>query len=186
MDFHFLPYELNPDMDEKGELIESYFTRRMGWNEPQLLDYQKSLVETAKNANVTIDFSKRKYYYNTRKAHLLMHLAESVNKQEELNNIFIKAYFKEGLDIHSTSQLGGIGEAIGLDKRNIETALASTKYNKELDKKIERYQVFKIKRIPSFIINNSVFISGPNSVDVYESELSKLIGTTDIERKEVL
>lgn len=184
VDFHFLPYELNPDMDEKGELIESYFTRRMGWNEPQLLDYQKSLVQTAENANVCIDFSKRKYYYNTRKAHLLMHLAERINKQEALNELFIKAYFTEGLDINNISHLLDIAEEIGLDKRNVQTAFTSTQLYQELDKKTERYKAFDISSIPAFIINNTTLFPGANSVAFFENALSKLIDKFDLEQKQ--
>ena len=180
VDFHFLPYELNPAMDEKGELIERYFARQMGWNESQLLDYQKSLVETAKKSNVIIDFSKRKYYYNTRKAHLLMHLAESVNKQEALNELFIQSYFTMGVDISNTSQLLNIAEKVGLDKTDVETAFTSPQLHQKLDEKIERYRAFKIKSIPAFIINNTTLIPGANSVDVFENALSKIIDEPDM------
>jgi predicted DsbA family dithiol-disulfide isomerase len=184
VDFHFLPYELNPDMDEKGELIESYFTRQMGWNNSQLLDYQKSLVQTAENANVSIDFSKRKYYYNTRKAHLLMHLAERINKQEVLNELFIKAYFSEGLDINNISHLLGMAEKIGLDKIYVQTALSSNHSYQELDKKTERYKAFDVSSIPTFLINNTALLAGANSVAFFENALSTLIDKFDMEQKQ--
>lgn len=177
VDFSFLPFELNPDMGEEGELVSSYFARRMGWQEAQLMDYQKSLVATAKNANVTIDFSKRKHYFNTRKAHLLMHLAERNNKQEELNEVFINAYFSEGLDIGNTPQLCDLGEKVGLEKINIEAALSSDQLAQELDEKMERYEAYRLTSVPAFIVNNSVLISGANSVSSFEASLSKLIDT---------
>ena len=184
VDFHFLPYELNPDMDDKGELIENYFARQMGWNESQLLDYQKSLVKTARDSDVIIDFSKRKYYYNTKRAHLLMHLAESNNKQEALNELLIKAYFKEGLDINNISYLLEIAEEIGLDKINTQKVLTSTRSYQELSKKTERYKLFNVSSIPTFIINNSILISGANSIDFFENELTKLIDKFDMEEKQ--
>lgn len=39
-DFHFLPYELNPDMSEKGESIDRFFERRHQWDQSKLLNYQ--------------------------------------------------------------------------------------------------------------------------------------------------
>ncbi|PHZ86499.1 DsbA family oxidoreductase [Paremcibacter congregatus] len=183
VNFHFLPYELNPDMDEKGELIEAYFTHHMRWTEAQLFNYQKSLVKTAEEANVSIDFSKRKYYYNTRKAHLLMHLAEKTNQQEALNRLFIKAYFSEGRDVSNTSHLLQMAEAIGLNKTNVETAFTSPQLNQELDKKTERYSAFEISSVPAFIINNNVLISGSNSVPFFEKALFKLINEPNIEPK---
>lgn len=184
VDFHFLPYELNPDMDDKGELIENYFARQKGWNESQLLDYQKSLIKTARDSDVIIDFSKRKYYYNTKRAHLLMHLAESNNKQEALNELLIKAYFKEGLDINNISHLLDIAEEVGLDKINTQKILTSTRSYQELSKKTERYKLFNVSSIPAFIINNSILISGANSIDFFENELTKLIDKFDMEEKQ--
>ena len=58
VDFRFLPFELNPNMDSEGELIAHYFSRQMGWGNEKLIDYQTSLVATAKKADVSIDFSK--------------------------------------------------------------------------------------------------------------------------------
>lgn len=83
VDFHFLPFELNPKMPCEGEEIASYFKRIQGWNSATLLDYQTTLVKTAKNAGVNIDFSKRTHYYNTKNAHKLIHLAEQFNKQTQ-------------------------------------------------------------------------------------------------------
>lgn len=65
VDFHFLPFELNPQMPTEGEMIANYFKRQFLWSEAKLLGYQESLVKTASSAGVTIDFSKRLKYYNT-------------------------------------------------------------------------------------------------------------------------
>ena len=174
VEFNFLPFQLNPNMDENGEPITNYFSRQFGWNERKLLDYQHSLVKTAANAGVSINFSKRTHYYNTHNAHLLMHWAERFNKQTILNEHLIKAYFSEGLDISNLSILLNIAEEVGLDRKQTNTALTSTQFNQELDKKVQRYKAFNISSIPAFIINNSVLISGANSVGYFEQALSKL------------
>jgi len=175
VDFHFLPYELNPAMPESGETIASYFKRQMGWDDRKLLDYQKSLLETASAAGVTIDFSKRVKYFNTKKAHLLMHFAEGFNKQTELNERLIKAYFEEGLDISNIDVLSDLAVQIGLDKKSTKDALLQPHLAEELDRKIERRKAFEIQSIPAFILDEKTLISGSQSVEFFERMFSDYI-----------
>ena len=176
VDFKFLPSELNPKMSEKGETIARYFKRQFQWDDGRLVDYQKSLVKTALTAGITIDFSKRINYYNTRKAHTLMHWAERFNKQKELNEGLIKAYFEQGLDISNTEILLNIAEKVGLNRLLTFSALSTTELAQELDKKIKRRQTFKIQSIPAFVVNGGSLISGSQSVTFFEKTLSEFIG----------
>jgi len=175
VDFHFLPYELNPGMLEKGETIAGYFKRQFGWDDRKLLDYQASLVKTAQNAGVTIDFSKRLYYFNTQKAHQLMHWAEGFKKQTELNERLIKAYFEEGQDISNIDVLLDIAAQVGLDRIATENALSSAQLTQEIDRKIDRRKTFNIQSIPTFILSENTLISGSQSVEFFEKTLFKFI-----------
>jgi len=175
VNFRFLPFELNRDMGESGESIAGYFHRQLGWDEHKLMDYQKSLVTTATHSGVSIDFSKRKFYYNTRNAHLLMHWAERFDKQTTLNERLIIGYFKDGENISDLTLLLNIAEEIGLDRKETKAALMSTQLNQQLDDKVARYKVFDIRSIPAFIINETELISGSNSVDFFERALMQLI-----------
>jgi len=181
VEFHFLPFQLNPNMDKNGESIANYFNRQFGWNETKLLKYQQSLVKTAASAGVSIDFSRRTHYYNTHNAHLLMHWAARFNKQCILNERLIKAYFNEGLDISNLTILLNIAQEIGLDKNLTNSAMNSIELNQEMNKKAHRYQALNISSIPAFIINGSELISGSNSVSYFESVLAKRIEAADIE-----
>lgn len=171
----YLPFELNPEMPEEGEAIASYFKRRQGWSQETLQDYQGSLVKTAQNAGVIIDYSKRTHYYNSRKAHKLMHWAEQFNKQTAVNESLIEAYFKQGLDISNTDVLLDIAEQLGMDRITTQNALSSRQLAQVLEKKIERQKAFKLRSIPAFIINEDTLVSGSNSVEFFEKTLSKFI-----------
>lgn len=183
VDFKFIPYELNPEMQKKGETIGSYFNRQFGWGDQQLLEYQESLVKTALGADVKIDFSKRLNYYNTKKAHKLMHLAERFNKQTNLNERLIIAYMEEGQDISNTDILLDIAVQIGLDRISTENALSSAQLAQELDSKIERLKAFKIQSVPAFILDENTLISGSHSVGFFERTLSTFIGETVTNKK---
>jgi len=173
--FHFLPFELNPNMVDSGVLIADYFSRQFNWSESKLLNYQQSLVATAANAGVSIYFSKRTHYYPTKNAHLLMHWAEQFNKQNELNDHLIEAYFKDGQDISNLAVLLNIAEELGFDRQQTYAALTSPHLNQALNKKALSYKAFNISSIPAFIINGGAMLSGSNSVQYFEDSLSVFI-----------
>jgi predicted DsbA family dithiol-disulfide isomerase len=170
-DFHFLPYELNPEMSEVGEAIDHFFERRRGWGKADLLNYQRNLVEVAASADVTIDFSKRTHYYNSGKAHQLMHWAEGYNRQQELNELLIDAYFKHGLDIGNTSILIDLVEQLGLDSLKAKKVLYSSAVDDRLLLKKQRVKRLELPSIPAFIINDSTLIFGSKSVNYFEQVL---------------
>jgi predicted DsbA family dithiol-disulfide isomerase len=182
-DIHFLPFELNPNMPKEGETIDYYFKRRQGWLAENLQDYQDSLVKTASDAGVTIDFFKRTHYYNTRKAHKLMHWAEQFNKQTAVNESLIDAYFKHGLDISDTDVILDIVEELGMDRVATQNALTSKQLAQALEKKIKRQQGFKVDSIPAFILNEDTLIAGSNSVKFLENTLSNFIDILLLNKK---
>jgi len=171
----YLPFELNPEMPEEGETIASYFKRQQEWTPATLQDYQVSLVKTAQNAGVIIDFSKRTHYYNSRNAHKLIHWAEQFNKQTAVNESLIEAYFKQGLNISNTDVLLDIAEQLGMDRVSTQNALSSRQLAQAFEKKIERQKSLKLHSIPAFIINEDTLVSGSNSVELFEKTLSKFI-----------
>jgi len=183
VDFRFLPFELNPKMGEGGELIASYFNRQFDWSEHKLLAYQKSLVTTAAEAGIIIDFSKRTHYYPTKNAHLLMHWAEQFNKQIDVNECLIEAYFKDGQDISELTVLLNIAEKLGLDRQEANRALTSAELKQDLSQKVLRYKAFNISSIPAFIFNENTLISGSNSVQYFEEILAKFINETSTAQK---
>lgn len=175
-DFHFLPYELNPDMSEMGEAIEHFFERRHQWGQSKLLNYQKNLIAVAASAGVSIDFSKRTHYYNSGKAHQLMHWAEGYDRQQELNELLIDAYFKHGLDIGNPLNLIDLVEQLGLDSSKAKQMLYSSVVDEQLLLKKQHVKQLALQSIPAFVVNDSTLISGSKSVNYFEQVLGSIQG----------
>lgn len=173
-DFHFLPYELNPDMSEQGETIDLFFERRHQWNQSRLLNYQENVTAVAASAGVSIDFSKRTHYYNSGKAHQLMHWAEGYGRQQELNELLIDAYFKHGLDIGDPLILMDLVEQLGLDSSKAKQVLYSSVVDEQLLLKKQRIQRLAVQSIPAFVVNDSTLISGSKSVNDFEQILRSI------------
>ena len=176
-DIHFLPSELNPDMGPKGEDIDAHLERRYQWTQSKRKDYRKHLLAVAKQAGVCIDFSKRTHYYNSNKAHRLMHWCEGYDRQQAMNELLIDAYFKRGLDISNTQVLLDLVEQLGLDRSLAAQALTSNEVNQQLLLKQKRVQKLGLTSVPAFIFNEHALVSGSNSVEYFEQAILDLTKT---------
>ena len=163
----FLPFELNPEMPEAGEGIDVHLMRRNRWNREQWLRYRQDLVETAKKAGLVYDFNKRTHYWNTAKAHTLIHYAESFGKHEQLNEALVHEYFTEGMNVDDTQSLLGVAESVGLDRMEAQAALSSPPVAAELQMKRDRVRELKVRSVPTFIFNDVEVVPGSNSTDYF-------------------
>ncbi|WP_019531143.1 DsbA family oxidoreductase [Dasania marina] len=173
-DIYFLPYELNPDMGTMGEEIDYHLERRYQWNEVRRQSYRSHLLTAAKQAGVCIDFAKRSHYYNSNKAHRLLHWCESQCKQQAMNKLLIDAYFKHGLDISNAQVLLDLAESLGLDRPQAAQALSSNDIKQQLLIKKSRVQEFELSSVPAFIFNEHSLVTGSNSVDYFEQTIKDL------------
>ena len=177
-DIYFLPSELNPDMGPNGEGIEEHLGRRNNWSQSQLKDYRVHLVAVAEQAGVAMDFSKRTHYYNSNKAHRLIHWSEAYNRQQTMNELLIDAYFKHGHDISNTQVLLDLAEKLGLHRAMTEYAITSDEVNHQLLLKQKRVQQLGLTSVPAFIFNDRSLVSGSNSVEYFEQAILNLTNTT--------
>lgn len=174
-DIHFLPFELNPDMGSTGEDIDVHLARRYQWSQSKRSDYRKHLLAVAEQAGVCIDFSKRTHYYNSNKAHRLMHWSEGFGRQQAMNELLIDAYFKRGLDISNTEVLLDLVEQLGLECSEAEQALISNEVTQQLLFKKKRVQQLALSSVPAFIFDENTLVTGSNSVEYFEQTITGLI-----------
>lgn len=178
VEFKFLPYELNPEMPKEGESIEDHLKRRNNWNTEELLRYRENLVETAIQAGLTYDFGKRTHYWNTAKAHILIHFAEKFDKQEQVNRVLIQQYFTEGLNVDDAESLANIASSVGLNRDDMIAAFTSPEIAAEILEKQARVHSFNVRSVPTFIINDIELVPGSNSVEFFVQYFSDLLAKT--------
>jgi len=178
VEFKFLPYELNPEMPKEGESIDDHLKRRNNWNTEELLRYRENLVETATQAGLTYDFGKRTHYWNTAKAHTLIHFAEKFDKQEQVNRVLIQQYFAQGLNVDHADSLANIASSVGLNRDDVMAAFTSPEIAAEMLEKQNRVRSFDVRSVPTFIINNVESVAGSNSVEFFIQYFSDLLGKT--------
>ena len=173
-DFYFLPFELNPEMDAKGESINEHLARRYQWDKKRLTEYRQHLLSEANKAGVTMDFNKRPHYFNSHQAHTLIHVSEGYGKQQAMHELLMEAYFEHGFDISNIHVLLVLAAQLGIDTAKVKQALDSDVVEKQMKIKRERVYQLQLQSVPAFMINEHTLLTGSNSVDYFEQALKEL------------
>jgi predicted DsbA family dithiol-disulfide isomerase len=177
VEIKYLPFELNPDMSSGGEAIEAHLMRRNGWTKEQFMHYRTDLVGVAKEAGLIYDYSKRTHYYNTAKAHRLVHYAQVFQKQDAIVDALTEQYFTQGVNLSEEKNLLDIAASVGLDREQAKWALSSVEVadiSENIQHKYDRVREFAVSSVPAFIINDTEFVRGANSVEFFVRYFSRL------------
>jgi len=168
VDFHYLPFQLNPELDHQGVDITEHLCQRNQWSLAEAMVYRETLLKKTEEVGVTIDFSKRTRYYNTAMAHRLILAAENFGAQRQMHRALLHAYHVEGENISDRAVLKRIVKSLGFDEAMVEQALASDVVGRQLLDSSERVRRFQVRSVPAFVFNESRFVSGSNSTGFFE------------------
>ncbi|MBC8051066.1 MAG: DsbA family oxidoreductase [Chitinophagales bacterium] len=153
------PFQLNPDMPKTGVSRPDYRFRKFG-----SLDYSRWLDEQVAAAGATEGIAFRhdlmKRTPNTVDAHRLIWLAGREANQDAVVEALFRAYFLEGRDIGDTAVLADAGEAGGLLKRRVLTALAEGEGAVEVTREEAAFRAMGIGSVPTMIAQGAVIITG--------------------------
>ena len=162
------PFQLNPDMPEKGIERSKYLEIKFGGKEFSQPMYDR-MTEEAKKEGLNFNLNHIKKTPNTVLSHLLIKLAEQTNTHNKLKEKIYQSYFIDGIDIGNRKALINIGTEFNLKENEINEF-----FNSDNIKKINSYiSIAKNKEIngvPFFEIGKD-FISGAQSSANLESAI---------------
>ncbi len=116
-----------------------------------LLSYMGRLQKIA--AELGLPWGMRTRTYNSRRAHELGKWAEALGKGDEFHLRVFQAYFADGRNIADMSVLKEVAEAIGLDGRMAEKALAEGTFKEAVDSDWEYSRTCNITAVPTFMVD---------------------------------
>lgn len=181
-EFHYLPFQLNPELGPQGVDITEHLRQRNRWSLAEAMAYRAKLLEKTYEVGVTIDFSKRTHYYNTEKAHRLLLVAESVGVQRKMHQALLYAYHVNGQNISDIGVLMNIAEGVGLTESVVAQAMESETISRKMQLLSERVDQFSVRSVPAFIFNEHQFVSGSNSVEFFEQHIRREFLTEKLAR----
>ena len=173
-DFHFQPFELNPQMGSEGQDIAEHITEKYGSTAEQLARSQEMIRARGAELGFVFDMGKRDRIYNTFDAHRLLHWAEGSGKQKALKEALFAAYFTEGRNPSDRQVLEDVAAQVGLDQDRARQILGSDEFAEEVRAREQLYLRSGIHAVPAVILNDKYLIQGGQPVEVFERALRQL------------
>lgn len=156
---NYFPFELNPQMPKEGRKQKEYLIEKFG-GEDRYKQLTENVSKIAADEGIEFNYDRQVYSPNTRDAHRLIWLAKSFNRQGEIKEALLKAYFTDGVDLTKKANLIETVSQSGLDRDKAEKLLDSEEGIAE----VKFYEQANIQRgisgVPYYIIDNKYGISG--------------------------
>ncbi len=103
---------------------------------------------------------------NTFDAHRLIHLAEESGRGDAMKERLLHAYFTEGLLISDHAVLADLGVDVGLERSEIEAALASDRFAEDVRIDEVTAQRFGLSGVPAFVVDRTIAVTGAQPSEV--------------------
>ncbi|MBX2965853.1 MAG: DsbA family oxidoreductase [Cyclobacteriaceae bacterium] len=171
-DITYHPFELNPSVPVTGLNQQEYFEQKFG-GEESYKRITNHVTQVAAEEGLEFNFDKQTVTPNTRNGHRIIQLAKRFNKQAEVKEAFMKAYFTEGADLSKTETLVAIAEKAGLDRNVTEQVLSDTEGVAEVIHKEKQIQELGITGVPFYIVQNKYGLSGAQPPEAFVEVIQK-------------
>ena len=165
-DIHHVPFQLNPDMPNKGISREKYLEIKFGGKDSATPIYENMKLK-AKESGMNFNLDKIKKTPNTVLSHLLINLSEQFNIQNEIIDKIYQSYFIDGFDIGDINILINIAKQNNISK-DVFKDFINEKNIENVNSKILVAKEKGINGVPFFEIGKD-FISGAQSSIQLES-----------------
>lgn len=170
----FKSFELDPYAPKKYDKnIHELIAEKYGMPVEQAKMSHKQLTEQAKSVGLTYNFDKMTPT-NTLDAHRLFQYAKANGKGHEAEELILKAYFTDSLNISDLDVLGSIALQAGLDQEKTLTVLNSDLYKKEVREDEQLASKLNITGVPYFVFNDKYTVSGAQPSELFLELLRKV------------
>jgi predicted DsbA family dithiol-disulfide isomerase len=175
VDVNWHPYRLNPDIPPEGVDQKAYLEAKLGGPEAVARGHEM-LTQLGAEVGIHYDFKAIKIGPNTLDAHRLLHWAgvESREIQDRVATALFKANFEEGRNIGDHIVLADIAEASGMDRKVVESLLATDADKDTVLGEIDAAQQMGVNGVPFFIVDGQYAISGAQTPDVLSNALREI------------
>lgn len=177
-DITYHPFELNPQIPVAGVNQKEYLVNKFG-GEERYNQITEHVTRIAAEEGLTFNFQKQAISPNTRNAHRIIQWAKAFDKQVEVKEAMMKAYFTDGVDLSKPENLVLVAETVGFNKSDVEALLQSTTGLAEVEQAEKEMQKLGITGVPFYIIQNKYGLSGaqPSAtfIEVIEKAATKQV-----------
>ena len=177
VEIEYHSFELAPDtpVDYEGTTLD-YLAERKGLSPEHVRSMLENVTKIAAEVGLTYDFDAV-HQTNTRKAHELLHYAKTHDKQCEMNERLLAAYFVNGEHVGDLGTLSALAADVGLDAADVLRSLEAGEYAAAVAADIAQAEVFGISGVPFYVIDGKFGISGAQSAEMFAAALQQAVDT---------
>ena len=168
------PFELNPDMAAKGEILREHLMAKYGISKEQSVDARQRLTDLGASLGFAFNFSEEMRMVNTFQAHQLLDWAFEKGLQTQLKQILFVEYFSKGKDVSDPEVLIAAAKEAGLDVDETREVLNSGRFADEIRKKQAFWQKQGVTGVPAMIFDKQYLVSGAQGAAQYAEILQKV------------
>lgn len=167
-------FELAPDtpVDYDGSPAD-YLSERKGIPMAQVGQMLERVTSIA--ASVGLD-----YHYedvrqtNTIKAHELIHYAKAKDRQLDMKERLLRAYFVEGRHVGRIDDLADLAADVGLDRDDVIRSLSASEYLADVKADVALARQYGIQGVPFFVIDGKYGVSGAQESTTFADVLRQV------------
>ncbi|CAN5329023.1 DsbA family oxidoreductase [soil metagenome] len=167
-------FELAPDtpVDFDGSPVD-YLSQRKGIPVQQVTEMLANVTGIAASVGLDYDYD-HVHQTNTVKAHELIHYAKSVDRQLDMKERLLKAYFVDGRHVGRIEDLADLAAEIGLDRAEVVRVLTDETYLADVKADVAQAIEYGIQGVPFFVIDGKYGVSGAQDATTFANVLEQV------------
>src|SRR5690554_2247505 len=169
-------FQLDASIPEVAkDSYEDYLIENKGMPRAQVKGMLDNVTQSAKQVGLEYNFDKA-IMVNSLNAHKLLQLAKTKGLGNDAEELLFRAFFTDGKNIADISTLTEIGEALGMDKTEIQTAFSDEKYAAMVKADIQEARQVGVQGVPFFVLDRKYAVSGAQPAAAFLENLTKAFG----------
>lgn len=161
------PFELNPDMEPKGENLRDHIMRKYGSTAEQSKDARDRLTHVGADLDIDFQWSDNSRIYNTFAAHQLLHWASETGQAQALKLALFDAYFTKGQDVSDPEVLVDVAASIGLNSEEAQAVLKEQRHAEMVRQKEQFWTSRGVTGVPTMVFEGKQATSGAQGVHTF-------------------
>jgi predicted DsbA family dithiol-disulfide isomerase len=177
-EFHWHPFELNPNIVPEGEDTAEHIARKYGSTPEQSKANRQRLSDIGDSVGFAFNYGDGMRIYNTFKAHKLLTIfgnERGWRAQTALKLALFKAYFQERRDVSDEAVLLSIAEEQGMDRE----AAAGWLSDDALTQTVRNEQAYwldqNITGVPAIVFDGKFMVPGAQSAETFADVIAKVL-----------
>lgn len=166
-------FQLDPTLETQPDRDPfEFFSEKKGIPRAQAEMMHTHAANAGKEAGIDFNFRNQKVA-NSFKGHLLIQLAKTSNRANEMEEALFKAQFIDAKNIDDEATLIETGELVGFTAEEVKTALQSDELAYAVAQDMQMASKLGINSVPFFVFNDKYGVSGAQQPELFLEILQK-------------